>query len=121
MDLARGIGFDQAKEVLLPFYSGFLKDAESEVRTAAVGRLSDFSGILDAQSIIVKLIPSLKDLESDSFTYVRSALAENILSICPIIERGPTNDHVLPIFLNLLRDDNSEVRLNLFKRLEDLN
>jgi len=98
-----------------------LKDAESEVRTAAVGRLSDFSKILDAQSIIVKLIPSLKELESDSFTYVRSALAENILSICPIIERGPTNDHVLPIFLNLLRDDNSEVRLNLFKRLEDLN
>ena len=121
MDLAKGIGFDQAKEVLLPFYSGFLKDAESEVRTAAVGRLSDFCKILDAQSIIVKLIPSLKELESDSFTYVRSALAENILSICPIIERGPTNDHVLPIFLNLLRDDNSEVRLNLFKRLEDLN
>ena len=63
----------------------------------------------------------MKDLESDTFVYVRSALAENILSICPIIERGPTNDLILPIFLNLLRDDNSEVRLNLFKRLEDLN
>lgn len=63
----------------------------------------------------------MKELEGDSFTYVRSALAENLLSVCPIIERGPTNEHVLPIFLNLLRDDNSEVRLNLFKRLEDLN
>ena len=48
MDLARGIGFEQAKDVLLPFYSAFLRDAESEVRTAAVGRLSDFSQILDA-------------------------------------------------------------------------
>ena len=105
----------------MPFYAGFLKDAESEVRTAAVGRLADFCKILDAQSIIVKIIPNLKDLETDSFTYVRAALAENILSICPIIERGPTNDLILPIFLNLLRDDNSEVRLNLFKRLEDLN
>jgi len=121
MDLAKGIGFEQAKEVLLPFYAAFLKDAESEVRTAAVGRLADFCKILDAQSIIVKIIPNLKDLENDSFTYVRSALAENILSVCPIIERGPTNEHVLPIFLNLLRDENSEVRLNLFKRLEDLN
>lgn len=65
MDLARGIGFEQAKEVLLPFYSNFLKDAESEVRTAAVGRLSDFCKILDAQSIIVKIIPNLKDLEAD--------------------------------------------------------
>ena len=60
-------------------------------------------------------------METDTFTYVRSALAENILSICPIIEKGPTNEHILPIFLNLLRDENSEVRLNLFKRLEDLN
>jgi serine/threonine-protein phosphatase 2A regulatory subunit A len=32
-----------------------------------------------------------------------------------------TNDHILPVFLALIRDENSEVRLNLFKRLEDLN
>ena len=121
MDLATGIGFEQAKEILLPYFAGFLKDAESEVRTAAVGRLSEFCKILDAESIITKIIPSLKDLETDQFTYVRSALAENILSICPIIEKAPTNEHILPIFLNLLRDDSSEVRLNLFKRLEDLN
>ena len=94
---------------------------ESEVRTAAVGRLAEFCKILDAPSIITKIIPSLKDLETDQFTYVRSALAENILSICPIIDKAPTNEHILPIFLNLLRDESSEVRLNLFKRLEDLN
>ena len=52
---------------------------------------------------------------------MRSALAENLLSICPIIEKGPTNEHILPDFLTMLRDENSEVRLNLFKRLEDLN
>jgi len=44
-----------------------------------------------------------------------------LLSICPIIEKGPTNEHILPIFLALLRDESSDVRLNLFKRLEDLN
>jgi len=43
------------------------------------------------------------------------------LSICPIIEKGPTNEHILPIFLALLRDESSDVRLNLFKRLDDLN
>ena len=105
---------------MLPYFASFLKDVESEVRTAAVGRLAEFCKILDAPSIIQKIIPSLKDLETDQFTYVRSALAENILSICPIIDKAPTNEHILPIFLNLLRDDNSEVRLNLFKRLEDL-
>jgi serine/threonine-protein phosphatase 2A regulatory subunit A len=48
-------------------------------------------------------------------------LAENLLSICKIIEKGPTNEHILPIFLTLLRDETSDVRLNLFKRLEELN
>ena len=52
---------------------------------------------------------------------MRQALAENLLSICPVIDKGPTNEHVLPIFLALLRDESSDVRLNLFKRLEDLN
>ncbi len=48
MDLATGIGYEQAKENLLPYYCTFLKDMESEVRTAAVGRLSDFCKILDS-------------------------------------------------------------------------
>ena len=43
------------------------------------------------------------------------------MSICKIIEKGPTNEHILPIFLALLRDESSDVRLNLFKRLEELN
>lgn len=52
---------------------------------------------------------------------MRCGLAENVLSLCPIVDKGPTNEHILPIFLALLRDENSDVRLNLFKRLEDLN
>ena len=63
----------------------------------------------------------MKKLQTDTFQYVRSALAENLLSICPIIEKPATNEHILPLFLALLRDESSDVRLNLFKRLEDLN
>ena len=44
-----------------------------------------------------------------------------MLSISPIVEKGPTNELILPIFLALLRDESSDVRLNLFKRLEELN
>ena len=50
---------------MLPYFASFLKDVESEVRTAAVGRLAEFCKILDAPSIITKIIPSLKDLETD--------------------------------------------------------
>ena len=53
--------------------------------------------------------------------YVRQALAENLLQLCPILDKNATNEHILPIFLALLRDESSDVRLNLFKRLDDLN
>lgn len=52
---------------------------------------------------------------------MRSALAESMLSICPIIGKQASTQNILPVFLLLLRDEQSEVRLNLFTRLEDLN
>lgn len=57
MDLATGIGFEQARENLLPYFCCFLKDIESEVRTAALGRLSDFCRIVEKQDILDKIIP----------------------------------------------------------------
>jgi serine/threonine-protein phosphatase 2A regulatory subunit A len=62
MELAKGLGTDQAKEHLLPVYAAMLKDAESEVRTAAVGKMSDFCKILDSDSILTKVVPSFADL-----------------------------------------------------------
>jgi serine/threonine-protein phosphatase 2A regulatory subunit A len=62
MDLASAIGFDHAKDNLLPHFCNFLGDSESEVRTAAVGRVSDFTKILDANNIVTKIIPCLKKL-----------------------------------------------------------
>lgn len=48
-------------------------------------------------------------------------MAENLLALSPLIDKAGTNEHIIPVFLALLRDENSDVRLNLFKRLEDLN
>jgi len=44
-----------------------------------------------------------------------------LLALAPIIDKPATNEHILPLFLALLRDESSDVRLNLFKRLEELN
>ena len=52
--------------------------------------------------------------------HVRAALAESLPSLCPIIGKKSTTDYILPIFLTLLKDEFSEVRVNLFKHLEDL-
>ena len=52
MDLAQGIGFEEAKTILVPYYVSFLTDAESEVRTAALGRMTEFCRILDKDTVI---------------------------------------------------------------------
>ena len=52
---------------------------------------------------------------------MRNALSNNVLALCPLIGKNPTNEHLIPIFLSLLRDESPDVRLGLFKRLDDLN
>lgn len=41
--------------------------------------------------------------------------------MCTIIDDQASVKYILPIFLTLLKDESSEVRLNLFERLDDLN
>jgi len=53
------------KEHLTTYYCQFLEDTESEVRTAAVRRLSEFSKYLDAKVIISTVVPSLNKLKAD--------------------------------------------------------
>lgn len=47
IDLAKGIGPESMHAHLLPYYVKFLDDPESEVRTAAVSRLGEFSNMLN--------------------------------------------------------------------------
>lgn len=51
IDLSTAIGTDHAREHLLPHYASFLKDTESEVRTAALNKMPEFVKILDASLI----------------------------------------------------------------------
>jgi len=62
IELGNGLGKDLSREHLLGYYCSFLQDNESEVRTAAVSRLADFSKLIDGPSIISKIVPCLAKL-----------------------------------------------------------
>ncbi len=83
-------------------------------------RLGEFSQYLDEIDAIQRIIPCLNSLAKDPLVHVRASLAESLLSVCPVIGKKGTNDHILQIFLMLLRDEFSEVRVNLFKHLDGL-
>lgn len=53
------------KEHLATYYCQFLEDSESEVRTAALKRLSEFGKYLDPKMLISNVVPSLNKLKID--------------------------------------------------------
>lgn len=99
IELSKSFGKKITLKHLIGHYVGFLSDTESEVRTVAVQRLSKLLKETDEDEIADKVLGSLLELSKDSFEYVRISLAENILSLAPILGKQKTNSHILPIFL----------------------
>lgn len=80
-----------------------------------------FAKLLDREVILSRIIPCVKDCTSDSSQHVRAALATQISGLAPLLGEEATSEHLLPLFLQLLKDDFSEVRLNLIGKLEMVN
>lgn len=49
---------------------------------------------------------------------MRSALASVVMELAPVLGKDATIEHLLPVFLSLLKDDFPDVRLNIISKLE---
>ena len=65
-------------------------------------------------------MPCVKVLAGDTSQYVRSALALVIMELAPLMGKQATIEHLLPLFLNLLKDEFPEVRLNIISKLDQV-
>ena len=68
-----------------------------------------------------RVLKNIKKLEKDNTRYVGGTLTSNLLKICPFIGKKKTNDFIFPIFLNIIKDENHDIRMTLIKTLENLN
>ena len=109
------------REELVPAYVKLLRDVEAEVRIAAAGKVASFCKMLTPTQIVTQIIPCVKELSMDTSQFVRSALASVVMEVAPQLGKGPTIDHLLPVFLSLLKDDYPDVRLNVISRLDQVN
>ena len=80
-----------------------------------------FSKLLEAEVIIARIVPFVRDLCQDSSQHVRAALANQITGLAPLLGHAPTIEHLLQLFLHLLKDEFPEVRLNIISKLEQVN
>ena len=70
--------------------------------------------------VVRDILPCVKELAADSSQYVRSALASVVMELAPILGKASTIEHLLPVFLSLLKDDFPDVRLNIISKLDQV-
>lgn len=70
--------------------------------------------------MITTILPIVAGLVTDESQQVRSALASDVLLLAPIFGNEGTSQHLLSIFLQLLKDDVPDVRLNIISKLDQV-
>lgn len=138
--MAESAGEEIVKDELVTAYVGLLKDQEAEVRTAAASQIpgqlhlfhackepeyradnQGFSKLIDRDVILARIVPCVQTIASDSSQHVRASLAQQISGLAPLLGKDSTIEVLVPLYLQLLKDDFSEVRLNLISKLEVVN
>jgi serine/threonine-protein phosphatase 2A regulatory subunit A len=80
-----------------------------------------FAELIDRDVILARIIPCVQTLSTDQSQHVRAALSKQISGLAPLLGMPATEEYLLPIFLRLLKDEFSEVRLHLISELEVVN
>lgn len=83
--------------------------------------LTGFANLVDREVILARLMPCIRDLSTDSSQHVRAALGTQISGLAPLLGKDATIEHLLPLFLQLLKDEFPDVRLNIISKLEMVN
>lgn len=69
----------------------------------------------------MRVIPCVRDLCQDTSQHIRAAVANQVAGLAPLLGKDATIEHLLPLFLHLLKDEFPEVRLNIISKLETVN
>ncbi|KAG6609922.1 protein phosphatase 2 [Phytophthora cinnamomi] len=128
--LARLVPAEILPTQVLPTIFETARDGSWRVRWSVANRFPEICEALNAETInstfcdsVVSLLEDneAERLARDMSDHVRSALAAVVMKIAPFLGRDLTIEHLLPLFLLLLNDQNSEVRLNVISNLEEGN
>jgi hypothetical protein len=109
-------------EELVPLFVRLLRDGEAEVRTAMAKTVADFVKIVQPLDVCIQqILPCIKELSSDQSEHVRCELASVVTGLAPSFGKEHTLNHLLNMFIALLKDDVPQVRLNVIGKLESIN
>jgi serine/threonine-protein phosphatase 2A regulatory subunit A len=118
--LAEAYGRDITESALVQTFTQLFKDIEPEVKSAALKSLGQVLRILSQDKIISLIYPAIEALVRDpssSHSVLKSA-ADVIGDLADTVGRDFTLNRLLPLEIEILRDDSQEVKLHVIKRLQ---
>jgi serine/threonine-protein phosphatase 2A regulatory subunit A len=98
---------------LIQTFNLLLNDSEPEVKNAAINSLSKSLINISTEKICNMLLPTLISQYVDSQPAFRASTALALCEMAGIVGKDLCQQKILPILQELLKDDNSEVRLNV--------
>lgn len=108
------------KQCVVDIFDKFLTDPEPEIRNISCIKLSELAEKVGKEELLDKILVDMHSITKDTTSYVRGALAGNLLKVTPLIGIKKTNEFIIPIFLDLLKDENHDIRMTLLKTLDQL-
>ena len=105
---------------LIQTFTLLLNDNEFEVKLAAINNITDSLPYLSNNKIIDLLFPTLQNATPDGTAQFRAGAATALCDMAISCGQDFTIQKILPILINLIKDENSEVKLNVVEGLNKI-
>lgn len=117
---AESFGKDITDNNLVQTFTLLLNDNEAEVKNAAIINISACLHNLSSEKIINLILPTLQNNVVDGTSQFKAGVAQALCDMAKIIGQEMTISKVIPILMELLKEDNSEVKLKVIPGLEKI-
>lgn len=97
-----------------------LKDDEPEVKLAAINNTSDCLKNVSADKINNLVFPTIQNSYSESSSQFKAGVGMALCDIASIVGKSHTIEKIIPILEELLKDENSDVKLNVVNDIKKI-
>lgn len=112
--------FNITRPQLVDLYVSLLLDTEIEVATRAIDSLKTSFKSLTSEDILDKVMPAFKSIAASDNGDIKAMVAGSVLYLAPAIGKTQSNEHIKEILVGLLKDESSNIRVELLNNHEPL-
>lgn len=114
---ADSFGRDITDNNLIQTFAQLLNDNEAEVKHAAIQNISQCFSTLSHDKISSLILPNVTSNWTEGSPQFKAGAATALCSMAEVVGADTTNSKIVPILCDLIKDENSEVKLNVVRGL----